>query len=548
MSVNFVERYKWFLLFIFILLTYFIPLETRLLWQPDEIRYAEISREMLASGNWSVPYLLDIRYFEKPVLGYWLNSVAQWLFGSGHFSVRFVVVTSTLLTGLFVYRVALLVWHNQALAFNALVVFLSSFLVLSIGTYNILDPIVTMFVTVAMYYFLSGLLATDKKSKIYTSVLVGIFCGLGFLTKGFIAVVLPALVFVVTAISLSRFKEVLCYAPIAFMAMLFIAAPWVISVALQAPDYWHYFFWIEHVQRFIAKGSARSQPIWFYLPIVILGILPWLGFLFGALKSALFLKKGTLYFSFWLFLFFTFFSASSGKLLTYMLPCFVPLSILIASYMEELKSKSNEKIHTLNAIINTVFGVIGVSIIIYSLYSSRFTLYEADEQYKALLAIGGFLVWSMMGIISFFKSTRLLTLFCSIGLSLVIGYAIPHKIESKNTPEKVINDYYSELVDKPYILTDEVGIGTSLAWGLKRTDIRLTETKGELAYGLAYPDVQNKYYDIKQLVNLIEENNYQGIAIVLVRPERKEILSVISQLKVKPTVEKQDDLTFVFFN
>lgn len=548
MSVSFIERYKWFLLFIFILLTYFIPLETRLLWQPDEIRYAEISREMLTSGNWSVPYLLDIRYFEKPVLGYWLNSIAQWLFGGGHFSARIVVVTSTLLTSLFVYRAALLVWHNQSLAFNALVVFLSSFLVLSIGTYNILDPIVTMFVTMAMYYFLSGLLTTDKKSKIYASFLVGIFCGLGFLTKGFIAVVLPTLVFMITAISLSRFKEVLCYAPIALISMFIIAGPWVISVALQAPDYWHYFFWIEHVQRFIAKGSARSQPMWFYLPIIVLGILPWLGFLFGTLKSAFFLKKGTLYFSFWLFIFFAFFSASSGKLLTYMLPCFVPLSILIASYMEELKNNPNEKIHTINAIINTAFGITGVSIIIYSLYSSRFTLYEVDEQHKVMLAIGGFFIWSLMGIASFFKSTRLLTLFCSVGLSLAIGYAIPHKIESKSTPEKAINHYYSELENKPYILADEVGIGTSLAWGLKRTDIRLTETRGELAYGLAYPDVQNKYYDLKQLVNLIEKNNYQGIAIVLVRPERKDILSVISQLKIKPIVEKQGDLTFVFFN
>lgn len=548
MRVDFVERYKWFLLFIFIFLTYLIPLETRLLWQPDETRYAEISREMLVSGNWSVPYMLDVRYFEKPVLGYWLNSIAQWLFGGGNFSVRIVVVTSTLLTGLFVYRAAMLIWHNRALAFNALVVFLSSFLVLAIGTYNILDPIVTMFVTIAMYYFLSGLSAQNRKSKISAYILVGVFCGLGFLTKGFIAVVLPALVFIVTAISLSRFKEVLCYAPIALISMLVIAGPWVISVALQAPDYWHYFFWIEHVQRFVEKDSARSQPMWFYLPIVILGILPWLGFLFGAIKSAIFLKKGTLYFSFWLFLFFAFFSASSGKLLTYMLPCFVPLSILIAHYMEELKNKQNEKIHNINAIINTVFGLVGVSIIAYSLFSTRFTLYETNEQYKALLGIVGFLFWSVMGIASFFKPTRLLTLFCSIGLSLAIGYAIPHKIESKSTPEKAINHYYSELADKPYILTDEIGIGTSLAWGLKRTDIRLTETKGELAYGLAYPDVQNKYYDLNQLVNLIEENNYQGLAIVLVRPERKEILSVISQLKVKPIVEKQGDLTFVFFN
>ncbi|WP_286146218.1 glycosyltransferase family protein [Shigella sp. FC1967] len=192
-----------------------------------------------------------------------------------------------------------------------------------------------------------------------------------------------------------------------------------------------------------------------------------------------------------------------------------------------------KKTHNINAIINTVFGLVGISIIVYSLFSTRFMLYETTEKYKALLGIMGFLCWSVMGIASFFKPTRLLTLFCSIGLSLVIGYAIPHKVESRNTPEKVINHYYSELADKPYILTDEVGIGTSLAWSLKRTDIRLTETKGELAYGLAYPDVQNKYYDLKQLVNLIEENNYQGIAIVLVRPETKRNIIYYQSIKEK---------------
>lgn len=548
MHTDFMERYKGLLLLAFLFLTYFIPLEARLLWQPDEIRYAEISREMLASGNWSVPYLLDIRYFEKPVLGYWLNSITQWLFGDGHFSVRVVVVTSTLLTGLFVYKAAMQVWHNRSLAFNALVVFLSSFLVLAIGTYNILDPIVTLFMTAAMYYFLRGLHVKNKKDKIYAHIFVGVFCGLGFLTKGFIAVVLPALVFLIMSISTSRFKETLCYAPVALLSFLVIAGPWVISVAIQAPDYWHYFFWVEHVQRFIAKESARAQPVWFYFPIVVLGVLPWLGFLFGALKSALFLKKGTLYFLFWFALFFAFFSASKGKLLTYMLPCFVPLSILIAHYMEELKNKKNERIYNINAIINIIFGLLGISIIVYIFYSSRFKIYEVDEQYKALLVITGFLFWTVMGVFSLFKPTRFLTLFSSIGLSLVIGYAIPYKIESKSTPEKVITHYYKELENKPYILTDEVGIGTSLAWVLKRTDIALTETRGELAYGLAYPDVKNRYYNLQQLVTFIEDNNYQGIAIVLVRPERKEMLSVISQLKVKPIVEKQGDLTFVFFN
>ncbi len=548
MNIAMTERYKWLLFFLFILLTYFIPLETRLLWQPDEIRYAEISREMLVSGNWSVPYLLDIRYFEKPVLGYWINCIAQWLFGESHFAVRIVVVTSTLLTGWLIYKATMVVWRNSALAFNAMTVFLSSFLVLAIGTYNILDPIVTLFVTAAMYSFLVALSTPSKKGKIIAYIGIGFFCAFGFLTKGFIAVVLPALVFLVMAISQARFKEVVCYSSIALLALVITAGPWVITVALQAPDYWNYFFWVEHVQRFIAKESARSQPTWFYIPIVIFGVLPWLGFLFGALKSAFSLKKGTLYFLLWFALFFIFFSASKGKLLTYMLPCFVPLSILIAHYIEELKDKPNEIVSKVNASINIAFGLIGISAVIYSLYSAKLELYDTNETLKIVLAISGFLFWSVIGAGALFRQTQFLTMFCSIGLSLVIGYAIPEKIESRSTPENIIQRYYEPLSNKSYLLTDEVGIGTSLAWGLKRTDIRLTETKGELAYGLNYPDVKNKYYSLEQLLALIEANQYKGVAIVLVRPDRKQILTKLTTLKEKPIVEKEGDLTLVFFN
>ena len=69
------------LLLSFFLLSYILPLGARDLVVPDETRYAEIPREMIASGDWVVPHLNGVRYFEKPALGYWVHAGSILLFG-----------------------------------------------------------------------------------------------------------------------------------------------------------------------------------------------------------------------------------------------------------------------------------------------------------------------------------------------------------------------------------------------------------------------------------------------------------------------------------
>ncbi|MBT0347833.1 phospholipid carrier-dependent glycosyltransferase [Morganella morganii subsp. morganii] len=180
-----------FLLALFFVLTYLFPINDRLLWHPDETRYAEISREMVTQGDWVVPKLLDLRYFEKPVAGYWVNNVSQLVFGHTNFAVRAGSVFSILISTLLVYWMTLLMWRNRHTAFVASLVFVSMFLVFSVGTYSVLDPMFAMWVIASMAFSFRALKAENVKTRITSWCLLGLACGMGFMTKGFLALAIP---------------------------------------------------------------------------------------------------------------------------------------------------------------------------------------------------------------------------------------------------------------------------------------------------------------------------------------------------------------------
>ncbi|KFK94762.1 MULTISPECIES: lipid IV(A) 4-amino-4-deoxy-L-arabinosyltransferase [unclassified Serratia (in: enterobacteria)] len=537
---------------IFFVLVYLIPLNGRLLWQPDETRYAEISREMLAKGDWIVPNLLGLRYFEKPVAGYWFNNVSQLIFGDNNFAVRFASVFSTGLAALLVFALAWLMWNNARRAYLSVLIFLSMFLVFSVGTYSVLDPMISLWLTAAMFSYYLTLKATTTAGKLGGYVLLGLACGMGFMTKGFLALAVPVIAVIPVVIQQRKIKELLVYGPVAIVFAVLLSLPWALAVAQREPDYWNYFFWVEHIQRFAEENAQHKAPFWYYLPILIAAVLPWLGLLPGSLLKGWRerAQRPELFFLLsWVMMPLIFFSIAKGKLPTYILPCMAPLALLMAAYAEDCMAQLRTRVFKVNALLNGLFGVIGIAaLLLMGLdWLPNAHLFTADEWPKIVLGLVAFGGWLLFAVISARNNAQRWTwaAACPLLLCLLIGYAIPQQVVDSKQPQNFVRANMPALSQSHYVLTDNVGIAAGLAWELKRSDILMFSQRGEVSYGLNYEDSRSHYISDEDFPQWLEQARKQGNVSLVLQLSRGE--QVPQNLPTPDSVSEMHRLALLWY-
>ena len=310
---------------------------------PDEGRYAEIPREMLASGDLVTPRFDGLKYFEKPPLQYWATAAVYAIAGLSEWSSRLWSV------GLAFGCLALTFGWTRALfgstaALAALTALAVSPYFLIVGHLNLLDAGLTFFLTAAVFAFTRAQTsAPASRAERNWMLTAWALAALAVLSKGIVVGVLAGGALIVyTLIERDPRPWRRLHLVAGLPLFLVLVAPWFIAVSVRNPGFADFFFVHEHFTRFLTTVHQRVEPWWYFLPLVALGVLPWIVPLARGIAPAWREApasdtgfKPRRFLTVYAVVTLVFFSASGSKLAPYILPMFPVLAALAGAQVAD---------------------------------------------------------------------------------------------------------------------------------------------------------------------------------------------------------------------
>ena len=307
---------------------------------PDEGRYAEIPREMIERGDYVTPKLNGVNYFEKPPLVYWAVAASLRVFGFNEWASRLVPALSGLGGVLLTYAAARRL-QGRAAGLASAVVLGTSLLFFALSRLLILDMAVSVLMCATLFCFILGVREEPGSRRRWLFYGLYASAALATLTKGLIGFLVTGAVMFLWLLIFNQWKRLRpLYLPTGVLLFLAIAAPWHLLAAQRNPGWAHFYFIHEHWERFTTTEHGRYEPWWFFIPVVLLGLFPWVGFLWSGLKEALAggwarrrENADAWFLVTWAGFVILFFSKSQSKLIPYILPVFPPLAVIIGTWL-----------------------------------------------------------------------------------------------------------------------------------------------------------------------------------------------------------------------
>jgi 4-amino-4-deoxy-L-arabinose transferase-like glycosyltransferase len=419
-------RSAWAVIAAIVAFAWFSALDLRKLQHPDEGRYAEIAREMAVSGDWVTPRLNGIKYFEKPPLQYWVTAASYDLFETDQWTARLAPAVAGFLTILVVGITAARLAGPTAGAYAALAL---AGCVWHVGMSHFvtLDALLAFLLACALCSFLlanrTGL--PPGRARLWM-LAAWAELALAMLTKGLLALAIPGATLVLYSIftrDLGPWRRLNVLPGLALFAL--IAAPWFVAVSIANPGFAEFFFIHEHVQRFLTTEHRRTGAWWYFVPMFVAGILPWLTiapWTWRATWRAPAASNGFRWRAFclvWAAFVFVFFSMSGSKLPSYILPMFAPLMLVLGPALAEMPARRITWL-LVPMTVGAVVVFVGVSTAFDQVIPRI-----ADERAQARL-FHAYVPWAMLGtgVVALASLGALLTLWRGTERAKTVGIAI----------------------------------------------------------------------------------------------------------------------------
>lgn len=508
-------HWKLDLFFITIVLSIFyaIWIGSYALFTPDEGRYSEVAREMVASGDYVTPRLNGVAFLDKPVLYYWLQASAIHLFGLKEWSLRFWPALLGILGSLVTYLAGSILFSRRAGWLSALILATCP-LYYGAAHYANLDLEVAVLISNALLFFLMSSQLSLGKLRSAFLMTAYFFAAMAFLTKGLIGIAFPAMIigcWILLSNKWSILKNMHLILGLSFFILL--SLPWYVLVQKANPEFLHFFFVTQQVTRFLTKADFNNKAAWwFYFPIVLAGIFPWCVFIFQAITQhvkQIFANPmehaATLFLVLWVAIIFTFFSIPKSKTVGYILPIFPPIALLLGSYLDQVWNLNTKAINLARKIFIILCLLLSISFIC----APHIPNLHIDPELTPYLNFDSGMFLSA-GILSFFLFRKKFTssfFYCLLAVSTLFllsltasAPVINHRsikplvleLKSRIQPDDEIVSYYKFYYDLPIYTEKRITIVAD--W--QAPDIIQNDNwLRELWYGMSFQDTKNWLID-----------------------------------------------------
>ncbi len=306
----------------------------------DEPRYAQVAREMLAHHDWITPTLGGKPWLEKPPLYYWQAMLAYGVFGVRDWAARLPSAIDATLVVIAVYL--FLKRFRPGFQLDGALMTASAAGVVGFARAAAPDMALAAMFTIALLAWYAWY---ESGTRHYLALFYA-FLALGALAKGPVAPVLAGLIVVIFAVMKHDLRLVLrtLWIP-GILLFCVIALPWYVAVQVKNPEFLHFFIFQQNLARFGTNLYHHKQPFWFYLPIMLLGLIPWTVFVAASLTGTIrvwwterqkMLESEdalNVFLVIWLAVPVGFFSLSQSKLPGYILPALPAGTLLLAEYV-----------------------------------------------------------------------------------------------------------------------------------------------------------------------------------------------------------------------